>query len=59
MNQENSPLIHFLGDNPMMRIVDFLIENKGFDYSKEDIAMVQVSQEQHYSNTGGESKNSA
>jgi len=25
-------------DNPMMRIMDFLIENKGFDYSKEEIA---------------------
>ncbi|ODS37811.1 hypothetical protein BEH94_05080 [Candidatus Altiarchaeales archaeon WOR_SM1_SCG] len=25
-------------DNPMTRIVDFLIENKGFDYSKEEIA---------------------
>ena len=25
-------------DNPMTRIVDFLIENKGFDYSKEEIS---------------------
>jgi len=38
MEQENSLLIQFLGDNPMTRIIDFLIENKGFDYSKEEIA---------------------
>ena len=36
--EENSLLIQFLGDNPMVRIVDFLIENKGFDYSKEEIS---------------------
>ena len=38
MEQENSLLIQFLGDNPMTKIVDFLIENKGVDYSKEEIA---------------------
>jgi DNA-binding transcriptional regulator LsrR (DeoR family) len=38
MEKENSLLIQFLGDNPMTRIVDFLIENKSFDYSKEEIA---------------------
>ena len=38
MEEENSLLTQFLGDNPMTRIVDFLIENKGFDYSKEEIA---------------------
>jgi hypothetical protein len=35
--EDNSVLIEYLGDNPMIRIVDFLIENKIFDYSKKQI----------------------
>ena len=34
---ENSLLIKFLGENPVFRIVDFLIENKGLDFSKKQI----------------------
>ncbi len=34
---EKSLLIKFLGENPVFRIVDFLIENKGMDLSKKDI----------------------
>jgi len=34
---ENSLLVKFLGDNPFIRVIDFLIENKGFDYSKTEI----------------------
>ena len=30
-------LIKFLGKNPVFKIVDFLIENKGMDLSKKDI----------------------
>jgi len=32
-----SLLIQFLGESPTVRIIDFLIENKGMDYSKKDI----------------------
>ncbi|MBM3309313.1 MAG: hypothetical protein FJY77_03580 [Candidatus Altiarchaeales archaeon] len=35
---EKSLLIRFIGDNPVTRIMDFLIDNKGMDYSKKDIA---------------------
>ncbi len=35
---EESLLIQFMGDNPGTRIIDFLIDNKGMDYSKTDIA---------------------
>ncbi len=35
---ETSLLIQFIGDNPATRIMDFLIENKGMDYSKSEIA---------------------
>jgi predicted DNA-binding protein YlxM (UPF0122 family) len=35
---EKSLLIQFIGDNPATRIIDFLIENKGMDYSKSEIA---------------------
>src|SRR3989344_9549021 len=34
---EKSLLIKFLGENPMFKIVDFLIENKGIDLSKKEI----------------------
>jgi predicted transcriptional regulator len=35
---ETSLLLRLAGDLPMFRIVDFLLENKGMDYSKKDIA---------------------
>jgi hypothetical protein len=34
---EKSLLIKFLGENPIFKIVDFLIENKSTDLSKKDI----------------------
>src|SRR3990167_7294177 len=34
---EKSLLIKFLGENPVFKIVDFFIENKGTDMSKKDI----------------------
>jgi len=34
---EKSLLIKFLGENPVFRIIDFLIENKGMDVTKKDI----------------------
>jgi len=34
---ERSLLVRFLGENPVFKIVDFLIENKGMDLSKKDI----------------------
>ena len=34
---EKSLLIKFLGENPVFRIVDFLIENKGVDLTKKEI----------------------
>ena len=34
---EISLLIKFLGENPVFKIVDFLIENKGIDLSKKEI----------------------
>jgi len=34
---EKSLLIKFLGENPVFKIVDFLIENKGIDLSKKEI----------------------
>ena len=34
---EKSLLIKFLGGNPVFKIVDFLIENKGVDVSKKNI----------------------
>ncbi len=36
--KENSLLLNFVGDNPFFRIVDFLLENKGMDFSKSEIA---------------------
>jgi len=37
MEKEKSLLIKFLGENPMFRIIDFLIENKGIDVTKKQI----------------------
>lgn len=34
---EKSLLVKFLGENPVFKIVDFLIENKGIDLSKKEI----------------------
>jgi hypothetical protein len=34
---EKSLLIKFLGENPLFRIVDFLIENKGLELTKKEI----------------------
>jgi len=34
---EKSLLVKFLGENPVFKIIDFLIENKGLDMSKKDI----------------------
>jgi len=31
-------LIEFLGDTPLIRVIDFLIENSTFDYTKTEIA---------------------
>ncbi len=33
----DSLLVEFLGDYPLIRVLDFLIENRIFDYSKKDI----------------------
>ncbi len=35
--EEKSLLIEYLGDSPRLRIIDFLIENRLFDYSKKQI----------------------
>jgi len=35
---EKSLLVEFLGDTPFIRVVDFLIENSIFDYTKTEIA---------------------
>jgi len=35
---ENSVFIEFFGDYPLIRVLDFLIENEGFDYTKREIA---------------------
>ena len=37
MENEKSLLIKFLGENPIFRIIDFLIENKGMDFTKKEI----------------------
>ena len=36
--EENSLLLRLTGDMPLFRIVDFLVENKGLDFSKSEIA---------------------
>lgn len=35
---EKSLFLQLTGDMPLFRVVDFLIENKGMDYTKKDIA---------------------
>ena len=36
--QEKSLLLNLTGDMPLFRIIDFLLENKGMDFSKLDIS---------------------
>jgi len=36
--EENSLLLNLTGDMPLFKIVDFLLDNKGMDFSKTDIA---------------------
>jgi hypothetical protein len=36
--KEKSLLLQLTGDLPLFRIVDFLLENKGMDFTKSDIA---------------------
>lgn len=38
MNTEKSLLLKLTGDAPLFRVVDFLVENKGMDFSKKEIA---------------------
>jgi len=35
--EDDSLLVNFLGDYPVVRVLDFLVENNIFDYSKKDI----------------------
>lgn len=35
--EEKSLLLQYLGDSPLLRVIDFLIDNKLFDYSKKQI----------------------
>lgn len=37
MDENKSLFIEFFGDYPIIRVLDFLIENDIFDYSKKDI----------------------
>jgi len=36
--EQKSVFIDFFGDYPIIKVLDFLIENEIFDYSKKDIA---------------------
>ena len=36
--EEKSLLLNLTGDMPLFKIIDFLLENKGMDFSKKDIA---------------------
>ena len=36
--QEKSLLLNLTGDLPLFNIIDFLLDNKGMDFSKSDIA---------------------
>ena len=38
MHMEKSLLLGLTGDLPLFRIIDFLLDNKGMDFSKTDIA---------------------
>lgn len=35
---EKSLLLKAVGESPMLKVIDFLIENKGMDFCKQDIA---------------------
>lgn len=35
--ETNSVLLDYFGNHPMLKIIDFLIDNKPFDYSKKQI----------------------
>lgn len=35
---EKSIFLKLVGDSPLMRVIDFLIENKGMDFCKKDIS---------------------
>ena len=37
MAEETSVLIEYFGETPIIRIIDFLLENRLFDYSKKQI----------------------
>jgi len=37
MAEDKSLFVEFFGDYPIIRVLDFLIENDIFDYSKKDI----------------------
>jgi len=37
MENDRSLLVTVMGDHPSVRILDFLIDNKNFDYSKTDV----------------------
>jgi len=37
-NEEKSVFLEYFGDYPLMRILDFLIESRGMDYSMTEIA---------------------
>src|SRR3990167_10554740 len=36
--EEKSLLLNLTGEMPLFKIIDFLLENKGMDFSKSDIA---------------------
>lgn len=38
MKKDDTLFIEFFGNYPIIRVLDFLIENDVFDYSKKDIA---------------------
>lgn len=38
MFEEKSVLVDFFGDTPFIRVIDFLIENIGYDYTETEIA---------------------
>ncbi len=38
MKSEKSLLLQLTGDMPLFRIVDFLVDKKGMDFTKKDIA---------------------
>lgn len=38
MAKKESLLLKLIGDAPLFRMIDFLLENKGMDFTKKDIA---------------------